>query len=632
VNFSLKRCLAAALPAALLIVGVPVLAASPATASAASLTQIANNEVGHGPCDAGGVGSGVGYYASNANQNSSCIGDGHAWCADFAAWVWQQAGATVDTNLTDSAGSFVAYGNAHPGMLHGDRSYQPQVGDAVVFDYSSTYYGPNSPGADHVALVSDITQSGGTTTSLTYMNGNWGNKVTPQTESIGFYVGQQPSGEIGENGQMTVSYYVSPVGLTAIPDKPTVSVTSPGTVSGNVTISAAVSDSTSGVTYSTKFYVTPPGGSAAQVGSSQPGSAPSVMWNTTGLPGGTYTIKATSTASNASGTSPSATSAAVSAVVYNSPVAADGNGRTVVFIDPSGKVAYDLGDSSGWHGPTELASSIPRADSPVVINQAGTVIVFIDSTGRVVNDWYNSTGWHGPATTGTGTALAGSPLAINAAGNEIAFIDSSGNVALDTGTSGWTGPHELTGAPRADTPIAMNDAGTDVVYFNTSDNVVNNWADSGGAWHGPANIGGTAAAASSITDDDAGDSVVFTDSSGRVVHDYPLPNNGEWSTSPGPLGGTAPAGSGFATSGDGTDVTFFNSSSNLVHDYVSNVTHTWASSPGPLAGTARTGSGIAEDDAADTIFFVDTSGYIVNAYFSSTANSWMTARIHGTSR
>lgn len=51
--------------------------------------------------------------------DSSCTGNGgqpEYWCADFAMWVWAQAGADT-SGLTAAAGSFYTYGLDH-GTLH----------------------------------------------------------------------------------------------------------------------------------------------------------------------------------------------------------------------------------------------------------------------------------------------------------------------------------------------------------------------------------------------------------------------------------------------------------------------------------------------------------------------------------
>lgn len=107
---------------------------------------------GYGPCGA----SGAGYYAADTGQSGSCSdgGEAHSWCADFAGWVWQQAGvADMDGELNDLAESFYDYG-----LSHGTTSSSPAVGDVV-------YYHPESEsltytGDDHVAVVVAVNSDG----------------------------------------------------------------------------------------------------------------------------------------------------------------------------------------------------------------------------------------------------------------------------------------------------------------------------------------------------------------------------------------------------------------------------------------------------------------------------------------
>ncbi len=79
------------------------------------------------------------------------------WCADFAAWVWQHAGAEVTYqfatgDLNSASYSFYAWGVAH-GTWHPVGShYVPQPGDVAV-------YGLDVPTATavHVAIVTSDT-------------------------------------------------------------------------------------------------------------------------------------------------------------------------------------------------------------------------------------------------------------------------------------------------------------------------------------------------------------------------------------------------------------------------------------------------------------------------------------------
>ncbi|MGP8058548.1 MAG: CHAP domain-containing protein [Acidimicrobiales bacterium] len=79
------------------------------------------------------------------------------WCADFAAWVWKQAGAEVvyqfiNGDLNSSSASFYEWGAAH-GTWHpiGSR-YVPQPGDVAVYGLD-----PATLTAAHVAVVTGYT-------------------------------------------------------------------------------------------------------------------------------------------------------------------------------------------------------------------------------------------------------------------------------------------------------------------------------------------------------------------------------------------------------------------------------------------------------------------------------------------
>jgi hypothetical protein len=89
-------------------------------------------------------------------QSGTTCGNGlmsEEWCADFAAWVWQKAGAVVsyqyiNGDLNSSAASFYQWGVAH-GTWHpvGSR-YVPQPGDVAVYGLDTA-----TLAAQHVAVV-----------------------------------------------------------------------------------------------------------------------------------------------------------------------------------------------------------------------------------------------------------------------------------------------------------------------------------------------------------------------------------------------------------------------------------------------------------------------------------------------
>jgi hypothetical protein len=91
---------------------------------------------------------------------AECGGNGNLseeWCADFAAWVWKQAGATVayelaPNYLNSNSASFYVWGLNH-GTWHPLSShYRPQPGDVAVYGLDTT-----AVTAQHVAIVTSAT-------------------------------------------------------------------------------------------------------------------------------------------------------------------------------------------------------------------------------------------------------------------------------------------------------------------------------------------------------------------------------------------------------------------------------------------------------------------------------------------
>jgi hypothetical protein len=94
----------------------------------------------------------------DAGQDICASGElSEEWCADFAAWVWQQAGAVVDYQLapgylnSDSA-SFYVWGVEHHTWHPVSSHYRPQPGDVAVYGLNLS-----AVTADHVAVVTAAT-------------------------------------------------------------------------------------------------------------------------------------------------------------------------------------------------------------------------------------------------------------------------------------------------------------------------------------------------------------------------------------------------------------------------------------------------------------------------------------------
>ncbi len=83
------------------------------------------------------------------------------WCADFAAWVWKQAGAEVDYQLAPgylngNSASFYVWGVDHGTWHPVGSGYTPQPGDVAVYGLDTS-----AVTAVHVAVVTAATGDDG---------------------------------------------------------------------------------------------------------------------------------------------------------------------------------------------------------------------------------------------------------------------------------------------------------------------------------------------------------------------------------------------------------------------------------------------------------------------------------------
>ena len=119
----------------------------------------------------GYFGRGVSQYGSTTVNGKSvplnCAAGtrAEAWCADFAQWVWTQAGA-VTAGLNAMSYSFLQYGQANGTFHAATPTYLPKLGDAVIF--GSGNYG------SHVGIVTGVNTA---LNEFQMTSGNWGNAV-----------------------------------------------------------------------------------------------------------------------------------------------------------------------------------------------------------------------------------------------------------------------------------------------------------------------------------------------------------------------------------------------------------------------------------------------------------------------
>jgi len=117
------------------------------TATPATAASIRQRIVNTATDQLGGKGCDPGYY-------NSC---GINWCAEFARWVWAKSGVPDVRGLNSWAQSFKDYGIDRDLYHRRSSGYDPQPGDAIVFDWDHDP-GDDHP-IDHVAIVTSV--SGG---------------------------------------------------------------------------------------------------------------------------------------------------------------------------------------------------------------------------------------------------------------------------------------------------------------------------------------------------------------------------------------------------------------------------------------------------------------------------------------
>lgn len=83
------------------------------------------------------------------------------WCADFAKWVWEQAGVKTDLSVLNAgATSFATWGHDRKEHL-AFNSGTPKIGDAIVF-YPKGTSAPVGHMADHVGIIVGFNKAKGT--------------------------------------------------------------------------------------------------------------------------------------------------------------------------------------------------------------------------------------------------------------------------------------------------------------------------------------------------------------------------------------------------------------------------------------------------------------------------------------
>ncbi|MGH9091666.1 MAG: CHAP domain-containing protein [Acidimicrobiales bacterium] len=148
--------------ALLLLAGIAVgvakaLAGPRLTPLRAGIVSVAESQVGYRTTPSGSY---CNKFSAYWDVGTADCGPGlrsEEWCADFAAWVWQQAGAEVTFHfatgdLSSASASFYEWGLAHGTWHPVGSGYTPQPGDVAVYGLDTT-----TVVAAHVAVVTGYT-------------------------------------------------------------------------------------------------------------------------------------------------------------------------------------------------------------------------------------------------------------------------------------------------------------------------------------------------------------------------------------------------------------------------------------------------------------------------------------------
>ncbi|MFE4972752.1 CHAP domain-containing protein [Kitasatospora sp. NPDC056651] len=429
--------------------GLGILAVPGAHASALTdgIVQTATSQLDNDACGNGG------YYASGTDQHLSCSGgyQAHAWCADFAGWVWQKNGVQNLGILNDLANSFQTYADKYQGGL----SSTPHVGDAVFFHpnaFSGTDY-------DHVAIVTAVNGDG----TIDYIGGNQG-KTSPKTVTRNAHMPSRPGSVVWETRGYNVNLqgYASPVGGKTTPPP----VTDP-------------------------------------VGSQVSGIAPATVYNPDNGTAEIFAIGTDGVLSHAYITNggqwtdwypidPSFHFTGKPTAVYN-----PSNKTTEVFaIGTDGVLSHAYITNGQWSSWSTMNSNWRFTGSPTAVYNpsANAVELFaIGTDGKLNHQYYAGGHWSGWITMGDATFI-GSPTAVyesdlNSA--EVFAIGSDGVLSHSYSVNGsrWSDfaqldpSYRFTGAPAV--VYNPNNRTAEVFAIGAADGVMSHaYSGSGGQWSG----------------------------------------------------------------------------------------------------------------------------------------------------
>jgi hypothetical protein len=598
----------------------PIPLAAP-NATAGTIAQVAESQVGVGdtPVSRSFSSPDCNPYTAMVGQRPGSAGCGvvprfgvrdqnEFWCADFAKWVWRQAGISSGLGtLNPGAASFYTWA-----LKHGQRprfgSDAPAVGDAVVF-YPPWERSPAGGWADHVGIVVGVNSNG----TVDLVNGDFGGNGVPiKVERNNNISIASWASEVWNSGEKWI--FVSPGKASPpLPPPPPLPAISSFTASpsllpgagGLVTLAASASNATS---YLFTSSPSGPGGlTSVQSGSGEASDTVTVPPNTTGQPVGyTFTVTATGPGGSVSGavsvTVPSLVSGGYATPRYGVP------GQTDVFrvtstgaltvTSATGRSAWTTAHvtAAGFAPPGAVIATSPQYG---VADQTDAFAV--GANGAIELLWARGQGaWHSTPITAAGLAPPGAAVATSprygVADQTDAFVVGA-NGAVDMLWARGLGAWHSTAisAPGLAPPGAAVAASaqygvagqTDVFVTGANGAVELLWARGRGVWRGvPISAPGLARAGAAVAASPrygaADQTDVFVTGANGAVELLRARGNGAWHGAPVSAARSVPAGALIATSPGGvanrTDV-FVTGASGTLNLYWATSRGGWHSQP-----------------------------------------------------
>jgi hypothetical protein len=414
------------------------------------------------------------------NTTFNVVAQNETWCSDFAKWVWQQAGITVDMNTVNAgADSFYTWATQQ-GQTPAADPTTLAVGDAIMF-YPA---GQANAGlyADHVGIVTAVNSDG----TVNLVNGDFGGPGDPIKVEYDTDVDLAPWASAVWSAGEQWAVAVPPAGTQQ--PAPVTAISGPQQVVAGTSVSLSAFGVQPGGSMSQYLWTFGDGRNGNVAGQSvshewaEDGTYPVTVSATSSL--GTVTTKVMDV--NVTGPSSAVASATGNAIWFD-PGPVD---QYVFQRAAGGGLVADFTDSGSWlqlpvPGQPDSGSGLASLGYPDPDNDdAMTPHAFYTQGGTLTETSMDPSGW-------TSQALAGSPVAGSAiqasaepAGPDVFYFGAGGKLsesADDDGT--WTA--SALGGPATGTAgsLALADASTGpALFYLDSHNNLTVTAQVAGTW------------------------------------------------------------------------------------------------------------------------------------------------------